>query len=44
MVGTIIDHSNEIESSKLCRTWFHLSFEHFDVISMTDKGIDRGKL
>ena len=24
--------------------WFHLSFEHFDVISMVDKSIDHGKL
>ena len=27
-----------------CSLWFHLSFEHFDVISMIDKGIDHGKL
>ena len=44
MVGTIVDHSNDIKSSKLCGSWFHLSFEHFDVISMIDKGIDHGKL
>ena len=27
-----------------CALWFHLRFEHFDVISMIDKGIDHGKL
>jgi len=25
-------------------SWFHLSFEHFDVISMVDKSTDHGKL
>ena len=24
--------------------WFHLSLEHFDIISMVDKSIDHGKL
>jgi len=27
-----------------CGWWFHLSFEHFYVISMIDKGTDHGKL
>ena len=27
-----------------CGSWFHLSLEHFDVISMVDKSIDLGKL
>ena len=27
-----------------CGLWFHLSLEHFDVISMVDKSIDHGNL
>ena len=27
-----------------CGSWFHLSFEHFDVISMVDKSADNEKL
>ena len=26
------------------RSWFHLTFEHFDVISVVYKSIDHGKL
>ena len=27
-----------------CSSWIHLSFEHFDVISVVDKSTDQGKL
>ena len=27
-----------------CGSWFHLSFEHFNIISMVHKSTDHGKL
>ena len=40
MFYTFIDHK---ECLKMFKT-MHLSFEHFDVFSVVDKSVDRGKL
>ena len=50
--GSVLLSTVEMTSKclKLCvkllarGSWFHLSFEHFDVISVVDKRRDHGKL
>ena len=40
-----IEMTSEVQNLQLaCGSRFHLSFEHFDIISVIDKRIDRGKL
>ena len=46
MVNKSADHWNEVKMLKTLHwnqlpAWFHLSFEHVDVISMVDKSTDR---
>ena len=43
MFDKITDHGNDVMFAPAA-FWFHLSFEHFDVISMVDKIADQGKL
>ena len=44
MVSILIDGRNDVKMFKIYGSWFHLSFEHFDVIAMVDKSIDLEKL
>ena len=45
MVCALFEHRNDHAVKPLaCGLWFHLNFEHFDVISMADKGTDHGEL
>ena len=40
-----IEMTSEVQNLQLaCGSWFHLTFEHFDIISVIDKRIDRRKL
>ena len=43
MFDKITDHGNDVMFAPGA-LWFHLSFEHFDVISLVDKISDQGKL
>ena len=40
MVYALIDHRNVVKMFKTL-SWFHLNFEHFDLISLADKSIRR---
>ena len=43
-VRALIEHRNDHAVKPFaCGLWFHLSFEHFDVISMVDKSTDLGE-
>ena len=44
MVSILFDRRNDVKIFKTYGSWFHLSFEHFDVIAMVDKSIDLAKL
>ena len=48
MVCTLIDNRNDVKMFKTLQwnrsSWFHLSFEYCDVISMVDKITDHGLL
>ena len=44
IVYILIDRRNDVKIFKTYGSWFHLSFEHFDVIAMVDKSIDLEKL
>lgn len=40
MVDDSIDNGNDVIAVQQVFLWFHLSFEHFIVISMIDKRLD----
>ena len=45
MVCALFEHRNDHAVKPFaCGLWFHLNFEHFDVISMADKSRDHGEL
>lgn len=43
MFDKITDHGDDVMFAPAA-LWFHLSFEHFDLISMVGKIADQGKL